>query len=126
MSLASITWVILDFLISPARESCTWQVRPLRWQRVLLVGACSGKYCKEGLAHALPGANLPLATLVTFILWLGWFRFNGDSVLKLGEATSTNSVAMVFLDTNAAAAGGAVAGLSQHGCCLAGQTWRCS
>ncbi len=78
---------------------------------VVLLGARKGKYGKEGQVHALPGANLPLATLGTFILWMGWFGFNGGSVLKLGDATSANAVAMVFLNTNAAAAGGALAAL---------------
>ena len=78
---------------------------------VLLLGARKGKYGKEGQIYALPGANLPLATLGTFILWMGWFGFNGGSVLKLGDVASANSVAMVFLNTNTAAAGGAVAAL---------------
>ncbi len=78
---------------------------------VLLLGARSGKYGSDGQINALPGANLPLATLGTFILWMGWFGFNGGSVLKLGDAASANSVAMVFLNTNTAAAGGAVAAL---------------
>jgi Amt family ammonium transporter len=78
---------------------------------VLLLGARKGKYGKEGQIYALPGANLPLATLGTFILWMGWFGFNGGSVLKLGDAASANAVAMVFLNTNTAAAGGAVAAL---------------
>ena len=78
---------------------------------VLLLGARSGKYGAGGQVNALPGANLPLATLGTFILWMGWFGFNGGSVLKLGDAASANSVAMVFLNTNTAAAGGAVAAL---------------
>lgn len=78
---------------------------------VLLLGARKGKYGKNGQIYALPGANLPLATLGTFILWMGWFGFNGGSVLKLGDVTSANAVAMVFLNTNAAAAGGAIAAL---------------
>ena len=78
---------------------------------VLLLGARKGKYGKNGEIHAIPGANLPLATLGTFILWMGWFGFNGGSVLKLGDIASANSVAMVFLNTNTAAAGGAVAAL---------------
>ena len=78
---------------------------------VLLLGARRGKYGKNGEIKAIPGANLPLATLGTFILWMGWFGFNGGSVLKLGDIASANSVAMVFLNTNAAAAGGAVAAL---------------
>jgi len=78
---------------------------------VILLGARKGKYGKNGEIHAITGANLPLATLGTFILWMGWFGFNGGSVLKLGDIASANSVAMVFLNTNAAAAGGLVAAL---------------
>ena len=78
---------------------------------VLLLGARKGKYGKDGSISPIPGANLPLATLGTFILWMGWFGFNGGSVLKLGDIASANSVAMVFLNTNAAAAGGAMAAL---------------
>ncbi|MCZ2721439.1 ammonium transporter [Marinomonas sp. 15G1-11] len=78
---------------------------------VLLLGARKGKYGPNGEVRAIPGANLPLATLGTFILWMGWFGFNGGSVLKLGDIASANSVAMVFLNTNAAAAGGAIAAL---------------
>lgn len=78
---------------------------------VLLLGPRRGKYGPGGKVIAIPGANLPLATLGTFILWMGWFGFNGGSVLKLGDAASANAVAMVFLNTNAAAAGGLVAAL---------------
>lgn len=78
---------------------------------VLLLGARKGKYGPDGKAHALPGANLPLATLGTFILWMGWFGFNGGSVLKLGDAANAHSVAMVFLNTNAAAATGLIGAL---------------
>ncbi len=78
---------------------------------VLLLGPRKGKYGKDGSVTAIPGANLPLATLGTFILWMGWFGFNGGSVLKLGDAASANSVAMVFLNTNTAAAGGAIGAL---------------
>ena len=78
---------------------------------VLLLGARKGKYTADGRVNAIPGANLPLATLGTFILWMGWFGFNGGSVLKLGDIGNAHSVAMVFLNTNAAAAGGAVAAL---------------
>ena len=78
---------------------------------VLLLGARKGKYGKDGRVNAIPGCNLPLATLDTFILWMGWFGFNGGSVLKLGDISNANSAAMVFLNTNAAAAGGAVAAL---------------
>jgi len=78
---------------------------------VLLLGPRKGKYGANGQVNAIPGANLPLATLGTFILWMGWFGFNGGSVLKLGDIASANSVAMVFLNTNAAAAGGVIAAM---------------
>lgn len=78
---------------------------------VILLGARKGKYGADGKVNAIPGANLPLATLGTFILWMGWFGFNGGSVLKLGDIANANSVAMVFLNTNAAAAGGSIAAL---------------
>jgi len=78
---------------------------------VLLLGARKGKYGRDGQIIAIPGANLPLATLGTFILWMGWFGFNGGSVLKLADAANAHSVAMVFLNTNAAAAAGLVGAL---------------
>ncbi len=77
---------------------------------VLLLGARKGKYSKNGI-NAIPGANMPLATLGTFILWLGWFGFNGGSVLKLSDITSAYSVSLVFVNTNAAACGGAIGAL---------------
>lgn len=78
---------------------------------VLLLGPRKGKYTADGRINAIPGANMPLATLGTFILWMGWFGFNGGSVLKLGDIASANAVAVVFLNTNAAAAGGVIAAL---------------
>ncbi len=78
---------------------------------VLLLGARKGKYGKDGTINAIPGANLPLATLGTFILWLGWFGFNGGSELKLSDIGEANSVAAVFVNTNMAAAGGTILGL---------------
>ena len=78
---------------------------------VILLGARKGKYGPNGEIRPIPGANLPMATLGTFILWMGWFGFNGGSVLKLGDMASANAVAMVFLNTNAAAAGGVIAAL---------------
>jgi Amt family ammonium transporter len=78
---------------------------------VLLLGARKGKYGPNGEVRPIPGANMPLAALGTFILWMGWFGFNGGSVLKLGDAASANSVAMVFVNTNAAAAGGVILAL---------------
>ncbi|MFT6152687.1 MAG: Amt family ammonium transporter [Crocinitomicaceae bacterium] len=78
---------------------------------VILLGARKGKYGPDGQVNAIPGANLPLATLGTFILWMGWFGFNGGSVLKLGDIASANAVAVVFTNTNAAAAGGLIGAL---------------
>lgn len=77
---------------------------------VLLLGPRTGKYV-GGKIKAFPGANLPLATLGTLILWLGWFGFNGGSELKISNITEANAVAMVFVNTNTAAAGGLVAAL---------------
>jgi len=78
---------------------------------VLLLGAREGKYSKDGKPKAIPGANLPLATLGTFILWMGWFGFNGGSVLATATVESANKVAIVFMNTNAAAAGGLIGSL---------------
>ena len=78
---------------------------------VLLLGPRKGKYSKHGAAQAIPGANMPLATLGTFILWMGWFGFNGGSTLKLGGIGVANEVANVFLNTNAAASGGLIGAL---------------
>lgn len=78
---------------------------------VLVLGARSGKYTAGGKINAIPGANLPLATLGTFILWMGWFGFNGGSVLATASVESANAVAVVFMNTNAAAAGGTIAAL---------------
>jgi Amt family ammonium transporter len=78
---------------------------------VILLGARKGKYGKDGKITPIQGANLPMATLGTFILWMGWFGFNGGSVLKLSDIANSNTVAMVFLNTNAAAAGGVIVAL---------------
>ncbi|MBE0464293.1 MAG: ammonium transporter [Halomonadaceae bacterium] len=78
---------------------------------VLVLGPRKGKYGKDGAIHAIPGANMPLATLGTFILWMGWFGFNGGSELKMSDIGSANNVAQVFVNTNAAAAGGVIAAL---------------
>ena len=78
---------------------------------VILLGARKGKYGLNGRINPMPGANLPLATLGTFILWLGWFGFNGGSELKISDVGEANAVAMVFVNTNMAAAGGVVAAL---------------
>jgi Amt family ammonium transporter len=79
---------------------------------VLLLGARKGKYGPNGEVRAIPGANLPMATLGTFILWLGWFGFNGGSELVLSNVGEANAVAAVFVNTNMAAAGGVIAGIS--------------
>ncbi len=78
---------------------------------VILLGARKGKYGEDGSIRAIPGANMPLATLGTFILWLGWFGFNGGSELKLSNIEEANAVALVFVNTNAAAVGGVIAAL---------------
>lgn len=78
---------------------------------VILLGARKGKYGADGRINAIPGCNMPLATLGTFILWMGWFGFNGGSVLKLGDIGNAHSVAVVFLNTNASAAAGSIAAL---------------
>lgn len=78
---------------------------------VLLLGARQGKYGKNGEINAIPGSNLPLATLGTFILWLGWLGFNGGSELVLSNIDEANAVAQVFVNTNAAASGGVIAAL---------------
>lgn len=78
---------------------------------VLVLGARKGKYTADGRINAIPGANLPLAALGTFILWMGWFGFNGGSVLATASVESANAVAIVFMNTNAAAAGGTIAAL---------------
>ena len=75
---------------------------------VIVLGARKGKYGKNGEINAIPGCNLPLATLGTLILWLGWFGFNGGSELKVSDVSEANSVALVFVNTNMAAAGGLV------------------
>lgn len=78
---------------------------------VILLGARKGKYGPNGEVRPIPGANLPLATLGTFILWMGWFGFNGGSVLATSTVADANAVANVFMNTNAAAAGGVLAAL---------------
>ena len=78
---------------------------------VILLGPRSGKYGPDGKPRALPGCNMPLATLGMFILWFGWFGFNGGSQLHLTSVDDANAVAQVFVNTNIAAAGGLVAAL---------------
>jgi Amt family ammonium transporter len=78
---------------------------------VLLLGPRKGKYGSAGQVYAIPGCNLPLATLGTLILWLGWFGFNGGSELKVSDVAEANAVSLVFVNTNMAAAGGLVGAL---------------
>ena len=75
---------------------------------VIVLGARKGKYGANGEINAIPGCNLPLATLGTLILWLGWFGFNGGSELKVSDVAEANAVSLVFVNTNMAAAGGLV------------------
>jgi Amt family ammonium transporter len=77
----------------------------------LIVGARKGKYGKDGRVNPMPGSNIPLATLGTFILWMGWFGFNGGSVLSLGSAASAIEMSNVFVNTNLAACGGMIAAM---------------
>ncbi len=78
---------------------------------VIILGPRKGKYGANGKVNAIPGANLPLAALGTFILWMGWFGFNGGSVLATSSVENANQVAIVFMNTNAAAAGGTIGAL---------------
>ena len=76
----------------------------------IILGPRVGKY-KDGKVVAMPGANLPIATLGVFILWLGWFGFNGGSQLAMGTVGDVADISRIFANTNAAAAGGAIAAL---------------
>ncbi|MFK7876095.1 MAG: ammonium transporter [Paracoccaceae bacterium] len=76
----------------------------------IILGPRIGKY-KDGRINPMPGSNLALATLGTFILWMGWFGFNGGSQLAMGSVGDIADVSRIFSNTNAAAAGGAVAAL---------------
>ena len=78
---------------------------------VLIIGARHGKYGKDGRVNPMPGSNLPLATLGTFVLWFGWFGFNGGSQLAMGSAEDVNAIANIYINTNIAAAAGVVVSL---------------
>ena len=78
---------------------------------VLIIGARHGKYGKDGRVNPMPGSNLPLATLGTFVLWFGWFGFNGGSKLAMGSAEDVNAIANIYINTNIAAAAGVVVAL---------------
>jgi Amt family ammonium transporter len=78
----------------------------------LILGARKGKYQPNGDIHPLPGANLPLATLGTFILWLGWFGFNGGSQLALASAADAIAISTIYINTNISAVGGVLAAMA--------------
>jgi len=77
----------------------------------VILGSRAGKYGSGGIVNPMPGSSMPLATLGTFILWLGWFGFNGGSQLALGSVEDASSIARIFVNTNLAAAAGVVAAL---------------
>ena len=79
---------------------------------VILLGPRKGKYGPNGQINAIPGCNLALSTLGIFILWMGWFGFNGGSELKISDVESANNVAQVMVNTNLAAAGGLIAAMA--------------
>ena len=78
---------------------------------VTVLGPRNGKYAYDGTPNPMPGSNIPMAALGAWILWLGWFGFNGGSELKVSEVSSATAVSQVFLNTNMAAAGGVLAAL---------------
>ena len=78
----------------------------------ILLGPRRGKYGADGRVNPLPGANLPLATLGTFILWMGWFGFNGGSQLALGSAADATAMSIVYVNTNLAAAAGVLVAMA--------------
>ncbi len=77
----------------------------------IILGARKGKYGKDGRVNPIPGSNIPLATLGTFVLWMGWYGFNGGSVLALGDAASAIEMSNVMVNTNLAACGGMIAAM---------------
>ncbi|MHA7884835.1 ammonium transporter, partial [Nitratireductor rhodophyticola] len=77
----------------------------------LLLGARNGKFASDGKVTPIPGSNMALATLGTFILWLGWFGFNGASQLAMGSNADASDISRIFANTNLAAAAGVVAAL---------------
>ena len=78
----------------------------------IILGARKGKYTADGRVNPIPGSNMPLATLGTFVLWFGWFGFNGGSQLALGSAADATTISIVYVNTNIAAAGGVVAAMT--------------
>ena len=102
------TWGYVDFAGSGIVHMCG---AAAALAGVIVLGPRTGKYNEDGSINAMPGANMPLATLGTFVLWFGWFGFNGGSQLILTGIENANAIAMVFVNTNMAAACGAVAAL---------------
>ena len=108
LGLGDGTYAFLDFAGSGVVHMCG---AAAALAGVLLLGARKGKYGPEGQINAIPGCNLPLAALGTLVLWLGWFGFNGGSQLQVTGVENANAVALIFVNTNMAAAGGLVAAL---------------
>jgi len=77
----------------------------------IIIGPRLGKYTADGRINPMPGSNLPLATLGTFVLWFGWFGFNGGSQLAMGSAADVDAIARIYVNTNIAAAAGVVTAL---------------
>ena len=77
----------------------------------IIIGPRIGKYTSDGRINPMPGSNLPLATLGTFLLWFGWFGFNGGSMLSMGSAADVDAIARIYVNTNIAAAAGVVVAL---------------
>lgn len=102
------TWGFSDFAGSGIVHMCG---AAAALAGVIVLGARKGKYGPNGEVNPIPGANMPLATLGMFILWFGWFGFNGGSQLALNNIDNANAVAQVFVNTNIAACGGLVAAL---------------
>jgi Amt family ammonium transporter len=75
----------------------------------IILGAREGRFSENGTSNIIPGCSLPLTTLGVFILWLGWFGFNGGSQLALGSGADATAVADIFVNTSLAAAGGVLA-----------------
>ncbi len=78
---------------------------------VIVLGPRNGKYAADGTSLPMPGSNIPMAALGVWILWLGWFGFNGGSELVISNEASAIAVSQVFLNTNMAASGGVVAAI---------------
>jgi Amt family ammonium transporter len=77
----------------------------------IILGPRLGKYSSDGRVNPMPGANLPLATIGTFILWMGWFGFNGGSQLALGTGADAIAISTIYINTNTAAAGGVISAM---------------